>query len=788
MYLPSEEIRMRTNDYICDKLQTISDLEDLESLISKVKIQQKQLEQQLQNAQIGLSEAKLAESSQTSAILAKTMEFEKQRTSVQTRIRTVNSSEAVELALSKLKNPMEKLHRLELAQSYIKLLVDSESLKDKALRHLPESPKLALQPYTKLKELSKSLQCFHESAEGAAVHLVTHIQQSTVDLMDEMKRVMCDHFDKKLQASKWPDPEFDKLGDWSQSFGKLLDLQIPELTTGNQSNILLPLVVMAKPFVLQFKYHFFSDKPTNHPFRLGDYFFQWFLRIVSKWEGFLRENVGPILVSHFRETVLADISVYVDPVAAFIFTLLPVLREKVKNLSKEISGQPQHLSRFMIQTMDFDDTVRTRFRYNEGNPEHEWRGLTGYILETSFDNWFEAEKKFALDRYRDIIHAKDSGDIDYDASGSGKTKTTFGATQITDLIATITTKYHRVRKLSHKMNFLIGIQAEILDHYLGRLNDALEYYQTATSTVGRTIHGVTKEEVEELQGIKGLERLCRVFCSSEHLISTLKDWTNDEFFIMLYDQLQSRMTPNDLTTKVAGNMTADEVKECTSRSVGSTDDGSLFDLTIEGFERLRNNAESLIAQAIEYELPSNFRPYLINSEWVTIYDGGILSTSGTPELDRPLHVLHEYVQFLRQVLADVPLRRVMRRVLKKLEDLLYNDLLVRQEFSLSGSIRFSQDVTKIIKLINSWTRLPSHSPLDMPKLREGVGLLSLSDISAKEGLSFKEVVRAIFSSNLEATEVLRKLNLVHLSKTDARTILGRRVDESAETEKGFEER
>jgi hypothetical protein len=216
---------------------------------------------------------------------------------------------------------------------------------------------------------------------------------------------------------------------------------------------------------------------------------------------------------------LAGNTLYVDPVAALVTALLPVLKEKVESLVIEISREPQYLSRFMVQLMNF---------YDGGNPEYGWKGLTWNVLDTWFEHWLEVEKEFALQRYRDIMDAPDSGQLDYDSSAIGKTKPTYGATKVTDLILTVTLQYNKLRRFSHKFRFLVGIQAEILDQYLGRLKDSLDVYQTMTSTVGRTLHGVTKEQSAALEGIRGLESLCKVFGSAEHLISMLNEWSNEE--------------------------------------------------------------------------------------------------------------------------------------------------------------------------------------------------------------------------------------------------------------------
>lgn len=67
-----------------------------------------------------------------------------------------------------------------------------------------------------------------------------------------------------------------------------------------------------------------------------------------------------------------------------------------------------------------------------------------------------------------------------------------------------------------------------------------------------------------------------------------------------------------------------EVIECTSKAVGSESDGSLFDTTLEAFERQRRRAESLITQAVKYDLPHIFRPYFTKSQWTTVGEVSLL--------------------------------------------------------------------------------------------------------------------------------------------------------------------
>jgi len=48
-----------------------------------------------------------------------------------------------------------------------------------------------------------------------------------------------------------------------------------------------------------------------------------------------------------------------------------------------------------------------------------------------------------------------------------------------------------------------------------------------TSSIGRTVQGITKEEQAKLQGLEGLERLCRIYGSADYLEKAMRDWSDD---------------------------------------------------------------------------------------------------------------------------------------------------------------------------------------------------------------------------------------------------------------------
>ncbi|CAG8972621.1 hypothetical protein HYALB_00005390 [Hymenoscyphus albidus] len=781
--VPNVEMSVRLDDYLNDKIQTRADFASLPELLVKVEQQTKHLQEQLQDARSKLDASKQASADYTSKMLEQTKQFKIQQKSVQKRLKIVTNSDSPEEATKFLKGPMERLRRVELAAAYVQLLKDVDDLINDARSHLPAEPKEALKSYVQLKELSISLIQLQEEAEGAAVHLVGYVQKAVEGLWAEMQKIMTDEFEAILKKAEWPGIQRAPTREWSDCFEKLLDLQAPEILTAREPLILLPMSVLAKNFRLQFKYHFFSDKPTNATHRLGEFFFEWFIGTIAKWQDYLRETLSPILAAHFRGSILAGNSLYVDPVAAFITALLPVMKEKIDLLLTDIINDPQLLSRFIPQLMKFDEALRTRFNYDAGNPELGWKGLTWDVLSQWFNPWLSAEKEFALARYREIIRSPDNGQIDFDSSSPGKTKHTHGSTKVMDLLQTVTYQYQPLRRFSHKVKFLIDIQAEILDQYYGLLNDSLEAYMSATTTVGRTLHGISREEQAKLEGVGGLEILCKVYGSADYVTAMLKEWSNDEFFVDLWDQLQNRAKVTEVDANLVGEMTYGEVKDCTSNAVGSEEEGSVFDVTINNFERLQKKSESLLIEAVKYSFQTSFRQYFSKPQWTTVGADSAPTPSVlaiTPELDQPLRVLKENMTFLYKTLSYPPFRRIWRSSFDYLQDLLFQEVLVKQDFSSLGSARFVQDILAIQSVVQSCIDSTSRSAsvLGMEKLKEGAALLSLPVEAHEEQVSLKDAYQEIFSDAKGAERMLKKLGLERLSNFEARRILQHRVEAS----------
>ena len=462
-----------------------------------------------------------------------------------------------------------------------------------------------------------------------------------------------------------------------------------------------------------------------------------------------------------------------------------MLRRKLLSILPQLSSKPDLLSHLIHEVMSFDTSVREEWCYDGGNVVDGWMGLTWDILvkHSWFPQWLTIEKNFALSRYQEIVEATDSFEIDRDSDNSATSKPTFAAIRIIDLLEAVTEDYRPLMAFHHKLQFLTEIQMGIFDMFYNRLDDALIAFQQQTSAVGR-IQGASRETQANLFGIGGLERLCRIYGSADFLEGKMRDWSDDVFFVELWDELHSRMQGSDAGKHIAGPMTMEQVAERTSNALASDDgSGSLFDETAGAYRRLRVRAEDAMQDKLIYGVREALRPYGRLNAWDVAKHPETGSLTPTAALDSTQTYLAEHLSFLSKVLTSASLRRIGRQTILAVQSFLWDKVLARKVFSTAGAAQFRRDIESIISTCNRCLG-NGQAERGMGRLKEALVLLELPDEHLEEGsegedgveIGLWEVERRIFEGNESARQTLEELGLVSLNASDARDVLRRRVE------------
>jgi hypothetical protein len=191
------------------------------------------------------------------------------------------------------------------------------------------------------------------------------------------------------------------------------------------------------------------------------------------------------------------------------------------------------------------------------------------------------------------------------------------------------------------------------------------------------------------------------------------------------------------------------------------------------------------------------------------------SLSPTAELDPLLNHLTTTLGFLSRALASAPLRRIARSVLGTISSVIWDNVLSRHRFSTAGAAQLQADLAAICRVVDAAAG-SGVAEAGLRKCLEGAQLVGLpvkggksqtdaQSSTAEDGgedweawggevaetaevessgdtrtgneeLGLWEVEKRLFADNQSAREVLEDLNMEMLSETEARAVLGRRVE------------
>lgn len=217
-----------------------------------------------------------------------------------------------------------------------------------------------------------------------------------------------------------------------------------------------------------------------------------------------------------------------------------------------------------------------------------------------------------------------------------------------------------------------------------------------------------------------------------------------------------------------------------------------------------------------------------SNPWSTLGGSSSASLSTTAELDPLATYLTTTLGFLSRALAPAPLRRIARGALATVSSIIWDNIINRHRFSTAGAAQLSADLQAICRVVDKSVG-SGVAEVGLRRCLEGAQLLNLpikgtkstpktsdetedggddweawgaedDEVPQKETQSgtteapaqggtgdeggaehsgdygLWEVEKRLFADNQAAREVLDELGVEVLSETEARAVLGRRVE------------
>jgi len=239
-----------------------------------------------------------------------------------------------------------------------------------------------------------------------------------------------------------------------------------------------------------------------------------------------------------------------------------------------------------------------------------------------------------------------------------------------------------------------------------------------------------------------------------------------QFFLELWEDLQTRAQKNTPNKQLTGNMNIAEVASITSNTLISSDtddDGALFDETANSYKNLHLKTEEMIVDHLAAHIKDELKAYIKINNWSSL--DPTTTPAVSPELLSALTVMGTHSAFLQKTLATAVFRRVHRATVKVLQAYLWDYVVVRNTFSLAGGRQFARDAGELLPEVGGGERV-----------REVCMLLILPVEREGEGWTLGDVVAPVFEDNNKAREVMGKLGISALGVGEVREVLKRRVE------------
>lgn len=586
---------------------------------------------------------------------------------------------------------------------------------------------------------------------------------------------------------------------WSELCRQMLRLQRFDLLHRHKTNrtkksmqepmVLLPFEFMVEPLAQRFQYHFSGDRTTNRIDK-PDFFLRHVLDLIGDYSEFVELELQPVLLHEFHNTDLADTPAYIDATSAWITALLPTLQNKLIDILPELSKQPGLISNLVQEVIWFDEQLTQDWAYTPLSPAKPYRGLAHYLLTElgALKPWLAAERSFAVERYHVIVANGESDATDYESVSAAISKPTTAAVQLKDLLETITQRYKSLSSFSHKIVFLVDIQLTILDQFQNYLYEKLRVYLSDSTMIGGILSKNITIGNEETKGLRAPEYLVRILGPCEYLEQTMRDWSDDVFFLELWEELQYR-------TQNAGSITGDfsmaDVAAKTSAALTSKSgeaeqleelQGALFDEPISSYRGLRARTEKALIELLIVDFRSALQGYTKISDWASLRPVSSAS-SANAELEGLTRLLERYLGFLAKALGRSTLRRIMRPVGHSIGDFFLGMLMQRSmAFSSAGAAQLATDVHSVWAMIDCYVGR-GQGKASMRRLVDALLLLTLpcegqadGDIDGDNQLRLRAAEQRIAQDGKTAAVVLESLGIEYLNAQESRQVLRRRVE------------
>ncbi|XP_026002795.1 RAD50-interacting protein 1 isoform X1 [Astatotilapia calliptera] len=424
----------------------------------------------------------------------------------------------------------------------------------------------------------------------------------------------------------------------------------------------LPIQIMLLPLNKRFKYHFYGNRQTNSVSKP-----EWYLTQVLMWMGnnstFMEETIQPIL-DRGGVTLSAKVELCRG--------LLSLVQEKVTSDASKLLYDDVLFCHLVEEVLQFEKELRSNHSYPAELP-----GVLHLLLEDAvLQKWLTMEKKMAVEKMDAMLSAERAWSSQYkDISDMDDLKAPDCAETFMTLLQVITERYRTLPCPSAQLKFL-ELQKELVDDFRIRLTQ------------------VMKEESRCPLGV----RYCAILNAVNYISTILGDWGNDVFFLQLQQtavSLGEEAVPGGLGIMEMGRLASLE--------------GSLFDGLLALLDRLKGDMLGRLLDFLMREIKEKAKPYC-QERWLSLPSQQDQSTMSLSSTACPMMLcVRDRLLNLHQVLGFSLFHLAWQGLAERLDNFLYQDVILCNNFSDGGAAQLQFDMTRnLFPLFGHYCKKPEN--------------------------------------------------------------------------------
>lgn len=541
--------------------------------------------------------------------------------------------------------------------------------------------------------------------------VISSLKDSFGVKIDDLRQDLSHQLSSELKTINWLGHKFTSESFFGGDLGKLNEL-IASLVSlqiiNNQPiypNTWWVMDILIEPFITRFNFHFNTKKDTNKLLKP-----EWVFEFVEK---FITENlklfeivVNQAFTPHKLIMVHQLITSVLVPVRDKITGSIGILNDRIEDFKTHDSVNYDKcgrlLSHLVFELTSFDQRLRNSYHYNpfvadiDQVPSKRWMGLTADVLlqgdteRLGTTNWLNFESLLANKRFQSEIIEDVTGlsiDVDYrdETSDSTNLKPTYSALNLVKLFNNLTNHYRSMKMVKFQLKYVSTIQLRLLENYHDYLHQKLKKFDDVYNLINvlslipgsiDTKNGPDTSQISE--SLKGLETLTQIFCSSQFILQSLEEWSEDLIFIQLWNAYKT----------VANRQYKKDI--------------NLFQPSIDQYKNLNNEIRKRYSSFFHKGIKDYLKDYINTSQWEisTVKDN---ASHFVPLITS----LPTYLSYLQKMLCPTEYYIIVNDILSSICQLWYEYIITNNRFTKAGAQQLKQDFSFITSKLSPELNLDS---------------------------------------------------------------------------------